>query len=193
MSQPTFDTFLSHSHYDAEWVEKLAKRLEDEFKFEVWLDKWVLVPGTKWQQEIARGLDQATTCVTCLGAKTPSGWFQEEIEHALNIQAKNDKFRVIPLLLPDASSDFVPAFLSSRTWVDFRTGKNHEYAFHVLVQGIKGLPVGRWPEKEEPETNEELYRHTRKLEELKILKQYTDSKDLIIEFERKIFDKWLEE
>lgn len=41
----TYDVFLSHSHEDAEWVEKLAKQLEDRKKLNVWLDKWILVPG----------------------------------------------------------------------------------------------------------------------------------------------------
>ena len=50
-----FDTFLSHSHDDAEWVERLAKRLEDECGFRIWLDKWILVPGKSWQQEMKKG------------------------------------------------------------------------------------------------------------------------------------------
>jgi hypothetical protein len=43
------DAFLSHSHQDAEIVEALAKRLEDETGLRVWLDKWVLVPGERWR------------------------------------------------------------------------------------------------------------------------------------------------
>ena len=39
----TYDAFLSHSHQDAEIVEALAKRLEDDAGLRVWLDKWVLV------------------------------------------------------------------------------------------------------------------------------------------------------
>jgi hypothetical protein len=54
----TFDVFLSHSHGDAEIVERLGMKLEDEAQLQVWLDKWILVPGEHWQQEMARGLDQ---------------------------------------------------------------------------------------------------------------------------------------
>ncbi|VVB85168.1 TIR domain protein [uncultured archaeon] len=68
-----FDVFLSHSHSDAIVVEALAKQLEDEFKFRVWLDKWVLIPGESWEQEIARGLDQAKSCAVCIGKETPEG------------------------------------------------------------------------------------------------------------------------
>jgi hypothetical protein len=144
-SQPEFDAFLSYSHRDAAWVETLAQRLEDEHGFKVWLDKWVLVPGGSWQQAIAKGLNQAKTCVICLGAQTPRGWFRQEIERALDLQTKNDSFRVIPLLLPNVSMDNIPDFLGLRTWADFRQGKDQKYNFHVLKCGIMGEPVGRWP------------------------------------------------
>jgi hypothetical protein len=54
-----FNAFLSHSHDDAEWVQRLAVRLEDQCGFRVWLDRWRLVPGGSWQQEMALGLDRA--------------------------------------------------------------------------------------------------------------------------------------
>ena len=40
-----FDAFLSHSHEDTSWIEGLARRLEDECGFTIWLDRWVLGPG----------------------------------------------------------------------------------------------------------------------------------------------------
>ena len=44
MEQDTqYDAFLSHSHQEAEIVEALANRLEDDAGLRVWLDKWVLV------------------------------------------------------------------------------------------------------------------------------------------------------
>src|ERR671912_600858 len=98
------DTFLSHSHDDAAWVEALARRLEDECGFKVWLDRWVLVPGKSWQQAIARGLEEVGSCAVFIGAKTPKGWFQQEIERALDLQTRNSDFRVIPVLMPDADS-----------------------------------------------------------------------------------------
>ena len=143
--QPTFfDAFLSHSHKDAQWVEDLAKRLEDELGLRVWLDKWILIPGEPFQQPMARGIDQAGACVICISEYTPDGWFRREIERALNRQTKNPSFRVIPLILPDGKSVNVDNFLELNTWVDFRTD-DLAYAFHLLACGIKGVPPGRWP------------------------------------------------
>src|SRR5688500_15590793 len=134
------DAFLSHSHADAAWVEALARRLEDTRGLKVWLDRWVLVPGKSWQQTMARGLEEAKSCALFVGATTPTGWFQREIERALDLQTKNAEFRVVPVLLPDADPDNVPGFASLHTWADFRDGQDHDYAFHVLCQGIKGEP-----------------------------------------------------
>jgi hypothetical protein len=54
-----YDAFLSHSHADADWVEALARKLEDEAGLTVWLDRWTLVPGEPWRRTMARGLDDA--------------------------------------------------------------------------------------------------------------------------------------
>ena len=185
-------TFLSHSHNDALQVEVLARRLEDECGLSVWLDKWVLVPGKNWQQAMARGLEEASSCAVFIGATTPTGWFQEEIERALDLQTRHSDFRVIPVLLPDADPARVPAFLSLRTWVDFRNGQDQDYAFHVLRQGIKGEPVGRWPVEGESRPEERLRLYEQKFEELGRFRRHLHS-EVLIEYERKILDKWLDD
>ncbi len=144
-----FDVFLSHSHTDAEWVEELAKRLEDRQKLKVWLDVWELVPGESFIQGMARGINQANSCAVCISKQTPKGWFQQEIERALNRKASDPSFRVIPLLLPDAETYNVDDFLGLKTWVHFKEGIDDEMAFHRLICGIKGLPPGRGPKKRE--------------------------------------------
>ncbi len=186
------DTFLSHSHDEAPWVEGLAIRLEDECGFKIWLDKWVLVPGKSWQQAIARGLEGTTSCAVFIGANTPKGWFREEIERALDLQTRNPDFRIIPVLLPDADSAHVPGFLSLRTWADFRNGQDQDYAFHVLKQGIKGEPVGRWPTKDNSSGSGDLCHYEQKIIELSRFRSLGVNEEVIIEFERKILDKWLD-
>ncbi len=147
-----FDVFLSHSHNDSAVVEHLAAKLERVHGFKVWLDKWVLVPGGHWQQEMARGLEQAKTCAVFVGQRTPQGWFREEIERALNRQTKNSNFRVIPVILPDGESGLVNNFLELRTWVEFKQGIDDGEAFHRLVSGIKGIPPGRYVQVSEEQT-----------------------------------------
>ena len=137
-----YDVFLSYSHFDAKVVEALAERLDD-IDLNVWLDKWNCVPGEKWQQAVAKGLDRARSCAVCIGEQTSMGWFREEIERALNRQTMDESFRVMPVLLPNANASNVDDFLELRTWVDFRKGLQNQREFHVLVSGILGKPPGR--------------------------------------------------
>ena len=179
-----YDTFLSHSHEDAEWVEGIAKRLVDDYGFHVWIDKWVLVPGASWQQAMAKGLNETKTCLVFIGPRTPGGWFQQEIERALDIQSRDANFRVIPVLMPGAT--LVPDFLRLRTWADFR--KDEDHALHVIVQGIRGEPVGRG----DPKGLIKGRAHAEQLRELQELAQYGIREEVIVEFQRRILGEWLE-
>jgi hypothetical protein len=145
MTEEIYDVFLSHSHTDAEYVEKLAELLEDKKGLKSWLDKWVVVPGGSFQQPITKGLEEAKSCAVFLGAKTAGGWFKKEYQAALNRQAEDESFRVIPVLLPGADPKALNFFHKLHDWVDFRNEKDFEYALHRLTSGIKGEPPGRWP------------------------------------------------
>lgn len=186
MLDVAYDVFLSYSHADAEWVEDLAKRLHDRCSFRVWLDRWLLIAGRSWQQAMARGLDQAKCCAVCIGSATPNGWFRQEIERALDIQASKEHFGVIPVLLPTASPDYVPDFLSLRTWVDFRLGKDQNYAFHVLEKGIRGEPIGRWPPEAERNDTSELTIHEERILKLQRFRALGIHEQVVIELERRI-------
>jgi len=164
-----FDVFLSHAHDDAGIVERLAARLTDEAYLRVWLDRWMLVPGGHWQQEMARGLELAKTCAVCLSRETPSGWFRDEIERALNRQAKDPTFRVIPVILPNGTPTVIDAFLELRTWVEFKAGIDDGYAFHLLTSGVRGIPPGRHMTEEESAPVIDSIR--RKLRRIRILRE----------------------
>ncbi|MEM7086699.1 MAG: tetratricopeptide repeat protein [Bacteroidota bacterium] len=141
--QTIYDAFLSHSHDDAEQVEYLAAKLEDEAGLKIWLDEWELIPGEPFIQAMSKGLNEAKTCVVVVGSSTPEGWFQQEIGKALNIKASNPSFRVIPLLLPSAKDIFVNDFLELQTWVKFTKNLDAKRPFHKLVSGIQGKKPGR--------------------------------------------------
>ena len=186
-----FDVFLSHAHPDAAAVEFIGAKLEDEAQLRVWLDRWILIPGERWQQEMATGLRQSKTCAVCIGRHTPEGWFREEIERALNRQVQDKSFRVIPIILPDGDPKLVDNFLELRTWVDFKNGLNDRYAFHVLSSGIKGIPPGRNPyEKTSQDTrleyaSEDLLR-IRVFREQKLIDD-----DVALDYQRRILEELL--
>jgi NB-ARC domain len=54
----------------------------------------------------------------------------------------HQQFRVIPVLLPGAKRDSLPALLVAGTWVEFRDSIDEPDAFHRLLCGISGLAPG---------------------------------------------------
>jgi hypothetical protein len=64
-----------------------------------------------------------------------------------------DDVRIIPVLLPGANPELLPAFLTRRTYVDFRSGLDDAEAFARLVADILGQPleeVGSFTLPDEP-------------------------------------------
>jgi hypothetical protein len=186
--QTIWDVFLSHSHEDAESVEFVAKRLEDDGRFTVWLDKWVLIPGKSWQRDIAKGLNETSCCAAFIGGKTPDGWFRMEIERAIDRQATDDRFRVLAVLLPGADEKYVDQFLGLRSWVDFREGLDNKKEFHRFFSAIRDVAPGRGPAKKTI-TSEQM--NTVK-EDLSKIKQLLDDRliaeEIAYEYQRKLLD-----
>ena len=89
-------------------------------------------------------------------------WQNKEMRTALAKQVKNRSFRVIPVLLPggpESELDELSEFLSSLTWVDFRTGLHDEDAFRRLLAGIRGKAPGPGEEaREVPPSLDKPYR-----------------------------------
>jgi len=141
-----YDVFLSHNSKDRDAVEYLACRLEDEAGLKVFLDKWNLVPGDPWQEDLEQALAASRTVAVFLGPAGIGGWHNEELREALDQRVSDPARRVIPVLLPGTTlpaENAIPAFLARLTWVDFRAGLEDEGAFRRLAAGIRGEPPGR--------------------------------------------------
>jgi len=134
-----FDVFLSHNGQDKASVEALADRLKSEAGLRPFLDKWHLVPGTRWQPRLEEALEKSQAVAVFFGPSGVAPWHHEEVRVALaNAVRTRDEYRVIPVLLPGARSEDITGFLAQRTWVDFRSGLDDAAAFKRLVAGIKG-------------------------------------------------------
>jgi hypothetical protein len=143
-----YDVFLSHNSADKDAVEALARRLEDVAHLQPFLDKWHLVPGNTWQEELEQALDDSRTSAVFIGPNGIGLWENEEMRSALDTRVNQSGYRVVPVLLPGATMrerGQLPRFLSRLTWVDFRgaEGLNNKAAFHRFVAGIKGVAPGR--------------------------------------------------
>jgi energy-coupling factor transporter ATP-binding protein EcfA2 len=140
-----FDIFLSHNSADKGLVEGMAETLQAE-GLKPWLDKWCLVPGQPWQQEMATILQSCPAFGVFIGQSGLGDRAREELLVAEDRAAKERSFRLIPILLPGVPDPFdygkLPPFLTQRTWVDFRRGLDQPRALRTLINAIKGLPPG---------------------------------------------------
>lgn len=141
-----FDVFLSHRSEDKPEAERLAARLEDEAEIRPFLDKWHLVPGEPWQEELERAIENSRCCAVLLGPEGMGPWHHEEMRAALQKRASDPNFRVVPVFLPGSTPDArnsLPPFLRRLTWVDLTQGLDSDDGFVSLVSGINGTAPGR--------------------------------------------------
>ena len=107
MAKATFDAFLSHNSADKPAVEELARLLKLE-GIECWLDKWHLIPGEPWQQEIETALNECKTCVVFIGPSGIGPWQNEEMRASIDRRVGKGDFRVVPVA---AGRRWLPTFL----------------------------------------------------------------------------------
>jgi hypothetical protein len=94
------------------FVDDLVSKLEGE-GYNVWLDYRVLIPGTPWKGQIAKGLNDADTVLLVVSkASIASEYVELEWRHFL----ETDK-RVILLIFEAVD---IPKELEKYEWVDFR-------------------------------------------------------------------------
>jgi hypothetical protein len=190
-SLKVFDVCLLHAPEDTKLAETMAGRLVDKHGIKVWLDSWMTIPGSAADRTARLDTDPEPTWAIFVGKDTPIDWFQKKIEEGLERQQRNPAFRIIPVLLPGAPVDAFVQFPGIRTWADFREGQDQEYGFHVLVQGIRGEPIGRWPPPAK-EVIDPLSPYRERLMELQTLEGLGLHEPVILELQRKIMTEWYE-
>src|SRR5262245_33182912 len=94
-----YDVFLSYNWRDHALVEAVARFLR-EHGLTVFLDRWYLLPGRPWPQTLEETLNACRAVAVLLGPHGMGAWQQREKDLALDRQAHDPAFPVIPILLP---------------------------------------------------------------------------------------------
>lgn len=112
--------FLSYAADDKSAARDIYRALT-EAGLDVWFDEASIVPGMRWDITIKNELDKAKAVLLLVGAKPPGQWQLQEIKSVLAKTIKDTSFEVIPVLLPGADIEALPAELRAWTFIDFRT------------------------------------------------------------------------
>lgn len=134
------DLFLSYHWQDHVAVESLARSLKT-LGLSVFLDRWYLVPGRPWPQALEEEISRCNAVAVVLGPHGMGPWQQREKYLALQRQAHDDAFPVIPVLLPGA--DPALGFLSQNTWVDLSGQLHDSVSLEILAKAARGSLQGR--------------------------------------------------
>ena len=142
---PRADVFLSYSARDRESVGRIAQRLRAG-GVEPWFDRWSLTGGERWQPNVECALADCRACAVFVGEGDLGGWERHEVDVAIARAVAEPDFRVFPVLLAGVGEPFdynrLPAFLATRTWVDFRRGVEDDRALQDLLNAVGGIPFG---------------------------------------------------
>ena len=113
----TMKVFISYSHEDRDFAERLAIALHDAGE-DVWWDQWELMPGDSLISKIfEEGLARAKAFVVVLSPKSiNSKWVREELNVA-TIRKIEGVTRIIPVLRGPVE---IPTSLRSLLWLDMQ-------------------------------------------------------------------------
>lgn len=109
--------FITHTHADNPFVEKIAKRIED-YGYKVWVDLQNITPGQSIPGEIGSVFDQIDYQLIVISeVSSKSKWVKKELEMGINAEINDNRRRVIGLRLDKSK---VPNLLSEKQYVNFQ-------------------------------------------------------------------------
>lgn len=109
--------FLSYSHEDAQFVDRLARDLMHN-KARVWIDRWQLSVGDSLIERIEKAVEDAYAVIIVLSrAATRSKWCRTELSSALLKELEQKRVFVLPVVIDRCK---VPLFLRGKLYADFR-------------------------------------------------------------------------
>jgi len=130
------DIFFCYNRQDESAVKLIGEQLKLQ-GYLPWMDVWELQPGERWLDTIEEQIQKINVAAVFVGKHGFSTWQRDEMR-IIRFLCGEKGCKAIPVILSDVSQEplKLPVFLQSRTWVDFRQGK--ENTLQRLIEGIQG-------------------------------------------------------
>jgi hypothetical protein len=132
------DVFISYNSQDHVVVGEIAKRLHER-GLTAFLDRWYLPKGQPWRSLLGENIASSGAVAVFVGQQGMGPWQHREIDVALDRQARQVGFPVIPVLLPGSEPPL--GFLRQNTWIDQRNQPLEQVVFQ-LEKAIRGESPG---------------------------------------------------
>ncbi len=134
MDQKNKKIFISHSHSDREFVERLAKSLYEAGE-DVWWDQWEILAGDSLIDKIFEGgLSNAAAFVVVISPESiKSKWVRQELDVA-TVRRIEGVTKIIPVVIGDAE---IPVALRALLWIDMRN--KFDEGVRRIVNSVHGI------------------------------------------------------
>lgn len=131
--------FLSHSHKDKQFVERVATDLCQN-GIEVWYDSWDLDIGHELTIKIQEGLATSDYVAIVLSpAAVESVWVRNEWSTMLNQELDQRKVIILPIFYQECS---LPLLLQGKVYIDFRNLADYHAQLQNLLRFLRGYTKG---------------------------------------------------
>ncbi len=126
--------FLSHSHHDNGFVEKLAFELHYNGA-DCWLDLWEMQVGDSIRRRVESGVEKADWLVVVLSQySVESEWVNHELNMGFVRELDERGVFILPVVLDGCK---VPLSLRDKLFADFR--HDYQHGFDKLIERVLGL------------------------------------------------------
>lgn len=134
-SQTIYHAFISYSSSHRPQVQEIADILNQR-GCSCFFDQWYLNPGRCWMEELENSLNASRSVAVFVGPGEMRPWQKREVAFAIDRQARDPRFPVIPVLLPGCDPPL--GFLSQLTWIDLRQPAAKTSQIDRLARIIQG-------------------------------------------------------
>ncbi len=142
--------FISYSHKDKDFVDKLALILVDK-RIKVFIDRWEMKLGDSITNKIQDAISDASYLMVVLSKNSvESDWCKREITTALMLELEKKRVVLLPILLEDCE---IPLFLRDKYYADFRN--SFDDGLSTVFESLSKMnndDAGRVTNINEPET-----------------------------------------
>lgn len=125
--------FLSHSHTDKDFVDRLAMDLR-RTGYYVWTDDAEIKVGDSLIDKIREGIDKVDYFGVVISRNSiNSHWVKKEVDIAMNQEIEGKRVKVIPMLLDNID---LPGFLKGKKFADFRYSTSYKKSLDEIKKRL---------------------------------------------------------
>jgi TPR repeat protein/energy-coupling factor transporter ATP-binding protein EcfA2 len=138
-----YDVFVSYSRADARHAADIDAALRSK-GLSTFFDRRELAAGVPWVRALEQAIGAAKAVIVLIGPRGLGNTQHYESELALVRQTGDPAFPVVPVILPDTTTDRPFDFLNLLTWVDFSRVSHASDApeeLQRLVAAVRGAPI----------------------------------------------------